>query len=119
MTDSILTKTKLALDIEESYTEFDIPIIMHINSAFATLTQLGVGPVNGFEIQDASTTWETYIVADKNLNSVKTYIFIRVKLLFDPPPTSFASEALKKQADEIEWRLNIYSEGKAEDVSVI
>lgn len=109
--DSILKQTKKVLGVPEDYDVFDTDILMHINTAFATLHQLGVGPVNGFMITDDATTWDNYTDADLNLNSVKSYIFLRVKLLFDPPPTSFAIEALQTQIKEFEWRLNVHAEG--------
>jgi hypothetical protein len=103
--DSILNKTKKAIGIGADYTPFDVDIIMHINSVFAVLTQLGVGPVGGFEIEDDTPTWETYTGGDKELNMVKSLMYARVRLLFDPPTTGYGLEHLKKVADEYEWRL--------------
>jgi len=107
--ESILTSTKDALLLAEDYTHFDSQIIMHINSAFSTLQQLGVGPANGFQIVDKQEKWtDLFPVGDPRLNFVHTYIYLRVKLVFDPPATSFAIEALDKQVKELEWRFTIY-----------
>lgn len=111
MTESILNSTKKVLGLDSSYTAFDQDIIMHINSVFATLNQLSVGPDAGFSITDSSSTWESYLGANKNLNSVKSYMYLKVRLLFDPPATSFAIDSMQKQANEYEWRLNAHMEG--------
>ena len=110
MSDSILLRTKKSLDIPEDYDVFDGNIIMHINSVFATLTQLGLGPADGFEIEDATTTWNDYLGTNIRYNSVKTYMYLRVKLLFDPPATSFHLTSLNEQKNELEWRLSVLRE---------
>lgn len=110
MSDSILTSTKKVLGIEEDYTAFDVDVMMHINSTFATLNQLGIGPVNGFAIEDAQPTWSDFIGDELKLNSVKTYVFLKVRILFDPPTTSYLIESLRKQSQELEWRLNVVRE---------
>jgi hypothetical protein len=110
VTDSILTSTKKVLGIEETYTAFDVDILMHINSVFSTLHQLGIGPVEGFLVEDVEPTWETFLGTDKRLNSVKTYTYLKVRILFDPPATSYLIESLRKQAEEFEWRLNVMRE---------
>jgi|SRR5580765_2981461 len=107
---SILTSTKKILGIAEDYTVFDLDIITHINTAFSTLTQLGVGPSNGFMIEDESATWDDFIVDDLQYNSVKSYVFLRVRQLFDPPSTSYLIAAYDKQIQELEWRLNVHRE---------
>src|SRR5690348_398765 len=84
---------------------------MHINTAFSMLNQLGVGPEAGFAIEDAVPTWDTFLGDDLRLNAVKTYVYLRVRLLFDPPSTSFVIEAINKQITELEWRLNVQREG--------
>lgn len=109
--DSILDSTKKILGIDKDDTAFDVDILMHINSVFSTLSQLGIGPVTGFAIEDASTTWDEFLSGDLHLNSVKTYIYLRVRLLFDPPTTSFTIDAMKQQLQELEWRLNVQREG--------
>jgi hypothetical protein len=112
MEQSILTSTKKILGIAEDYTVFDHDIITHINTAFSTLTQLGVGPPEGFMIEDASALWTDFdpIDDDRNYNAVKSYIFLRVRLLFDPPTTSYLITALERQLQELEWRLNVHRE---------
>lgn len=110
MTQSILDSVKKVCGIEASYTAFDIDIIMHINSVFSTLNQLGVGPVNGFMIDDATATWDQFLGADPRLNHIKSYMYLRVRLLFDPPATSFTIEALKDQYKELEWRISVQRE---------
>ena len=119
MSDSILISTKKILGIAADYTAFDVDIITHINSAFATLNELGVGPADGFMIFDDQTTWDAYLQFDFKLNAVKTYVYLRVRLLFDPPTTSYMINALKEQREELEWRLNVIREYglSAEEVS--
>jgi len=113
VTDSILDGTKKALGIGYEYVEFDPDIIMHINSVFSTLQQLGVGEdhENSFMILDNTSTWTEFIGTEKNVNAVKSYMYLRVRLLFDPPATSFAQDSMQKQAQELEWRLNVQMEG--------
>ncbi|MCA1806423.1 MAG: hypothetical protein LC687_00955 [Actinobacteria bacterium] len=106
MSNSILTSTKKVLGIEEEYTAFDVDISMHINSVFATLNQLGLGPEDGFMMVDKTDTWSAFFNDDPRLNSIKTYVYLKVRLLFDPPGTSYLIQALERQADELTWRLN-------------
>lgn len=113
MNPSILNSVKKVLGIAEDYKAFDEDIIMHINSTFGTLSQLGVGPPDGFFIEDDKARWTDYLGLDKNLNQVKTYIYLKVRLLFDPPATSFAQDSMKKQIEEFEWRINVHQEGRA------
>lgn len=108
---SILTSTKKVLGIEENYTAFDVDILMHINSVFSTLHQLGIGPIEGFAVDDATAMWSHFLGTDPRFNSVKTYTFLKVRILFDPPGTSYLIESLRKQAEELEWRLNVTREG--------
>lgn len=111
MEQSILTSTKKILGIAEDYTVFDLDIITHINSAFSILTQLGVGPAAGFMIDDATAVWTEFIVEeDFQYNSVKSYVFLRVRQLFDPPSTSYLISAVERQISELEWRLNVHRE---------
>lgn len=107
---SILTSVKKNLGLDASYTAFDPDIVMYINSTFSTLTQLGVGPSFGFQIEDATTTWDAFIGEDPRFNSVKTYVTLCVRLLFDPPQTGYLVDALQKQKQELEWRLNVQRE---------
>jgi hypothetical protein len=110
MEQSILTSTKKILGINEDYTVFDLDIITHINTAFSTLTQLGVGPAEGFMINDAETSWDDFVVDDLEYNSVKSYVFLKTRQLFDPPQTSYLITAMEKQIEELEWRLNVHRE---------
>jgi len=105
--ESILDSTKKVLGIDPSYTAFDVDIIMHINSTFGKLHQLGIGPVQGFMIMDKTPVWEDFLGADSvTLNGVKSFVYLSVRLLFDPPPTSFGIAAFERQIDELAWRLN-------------
>lgn len=108
--DSILDSVKKMLGIASDYTEFDVDIILHINSVFSTLNQLAVGPETGFIIEDKNAKWSDFIGEDPALSSVKSYVYLRVRLLFDPPTTSFAIESFKSQIQELEWRLNVQTD---------
>lgn len=110
MSDSILESTKKNLNLASDYTAFDQDVIMYINSVFSTLNQLGVGPVEGFMIEDDASTWDAFLEGDPRLNHVKTYIYLRVRMLFDPPTTGYHVEAMKEQIKELEWRLNVQRE---------
>ena len=105
--DSILTSIKKLLGIEEEYTQFDSDIIMHINTVFLNLTQLGVGPAEGFLIEDDSATWGDFVGDSNQLQAVKTYVYLKVKLLFDPPLSSSVTESINRIISELEWRLNV------------
>lgn len=107
METSILTSIKKMLGIAEDYTEFDEDIITHINSVFLNLTQLGVGPEEGFMIEDDTAVWEDFIDDSIRLQAVKTYIYLKVKLLFDPPLSSSVTESFTRMIAELEWRLNV------------
>lgn len=112
--ESILTSIKKLLGITEDYTHFDPDLIMHINSVLMILTQLGVGPSEGFTIEDETATWNDF-VQDSNLECVKSYIHLKVKLLFDPPLSSAHIESINRMISEFEWRLNIAVDpGKSE-----
>lgn len=108
--ESILDETKKTLGIAQSMTVFDTDIRMHINSAIGTLSQLGIGPEGGFEIEDNTETWADFLSTDLMLSPVKSYVFLRVKLLFDPPSNSWTSVAMKEQIEQLEWRLNVVRE---------
>jgi hypothetical protein len=112
MEQSILLSTKKILGIAADYTVFDLDVITHINSAFSTLTQLGVGPAEGFMIEDETSEWSEFLGddPDKQFNAVKTYVFLRVRQLFDPPTTSYLISAVDQQIKELEWRLNVHRE---------
>lgn len=110
MTESILTSTKKNIGIEESYTAFDPDIIMHINSVFSTLNQLGIGPEEGFAIEDEDAVWDDFLDGDLRLNSVKTYMYLRVRILFDPPTNGYLVTAYQEEIRQLEWRINIVRE---------
>jgi len=111
--ESILDSTKKVIGLAEDNTDFDVDIIMHINTAFSTLNQLGVGPDDGFAIEDADAVWSDFLMDVLPLNNIKTYVYLRVRMLFDPPTTSFTIAAMEKQIEELEWRINVYREGVA------
>lgn len=122
MHESILNTITTMLGPEEDYEAFVTDIIVHINSALSILTQLGVGPPRGFRISDSTSTWSEFIPAGReDLESIKDYVYLRVKLIFDPPTNAAAMEAIKEQIKEFEWRLNVAieyastSEGEEED----
>lgn len=105
--ESILTSIKKLLGIAEEYEHFDSDLIMHINSVFSILTQLGVGPEKGFMVTDKSAVWEDFIPSAVKLQMVKSYMHLRVKLLFDPPLGSAVIEAMNRQISELEWRIEV------------
>lgn len=105
--DSILTSTKKLLGIAEEDTSFDTDIIMHINTVFSILTQLGVGPPEGFSIEDNSTVWTDYIQANPRLELIKSYMYMKVRLMFDPPLSSSVTQILNERIAELEWRINV------------
>ena len=110
MSDSILTSTKVALGIEEDDPSFDPELIMFINAVFLDVSQLGVGPALGFEIQDAAATWDQLLGEDLNLNAVKTLVHLKVRLIFDPPSTGPLTTAVEKLIDQMVWRINVHRE---------
>ena len=113
ISESILESTKKVLGLDADNTDFDVDVLMHINSVFSTLQQLGIGPEEGFAIEDDTAVWSDFLEEVKLLNNVKTYVYLRVRMLFDPPTTSFAIDAMRKQIEELEWRINVYREGVA------
>lgn len=108
--ESILISIKKLLGVSADYTVFDPDIIMHINAVFMTLNQLGVGPSKGFRIEDDLAVWKDYITDEDDLDGVKTYIYLKVKLVFDPPLNSAILESMKQSVNEFEWRLNVQAE---------
>ena len=115
---SILASTKAALGMTEDYKAFDQQIIMHINSIFSILQQMGVGPKEGFAIKDDSTFWSDYTDNDLELQMVQSYMYCRVRILFDPPINASLLDALKTQYQELEWRLNVAVDPGKKDVDV-
>ena len=117
MEESILTSIKKLLGIEEEYEHFDPDIIIGINTALNILTQLGVGPIVGFSINDKTTNWKDFIPDISKFEMVKTYIHLKTKLLFDPPMSAAVIDVIKLQIQELEWRLNNQAES-VEEVNV-
>jgi hypothetical protein len=115
VTDSILDSVKKVLGLDPSYTVFDADVILHINTMFSVVNQLGIGPDAGFMIVDNTATWDTFIhtSTDPRLNMVKSYVYLRVRMLFDPPSTSFVISAMNEQIRELEVRMSIKREGEA------
>lgn len=103
--DSILNSIKKLLGIAESDNHFDADIIIHINSVFSILTQLGVGPVNGFVISDEEATWSDFVEIDDTFEAIKTYTYLQVRLLFDPPSNSTVLDSMTRKIAEYEWRI--------------
>ena len=110
MEDSILISTKKILGIESNYDVFDLDIITHINSSLSIVCQLGIGPTEGLAIEDEFTDWSELNIPQNQLSMVRTYVFLRVRMLFDPPTTSFHIEAMENQIKEHENRLSYYRE---------
>lgn len=105
--DSILSSVKKMLGISEDDDYFDIDIIPQINTVFMILNQLGVGPTTCFSIKDKTSVWNDFLSGNTSIEAVKTYVYQKVKLVFDPPTTSALYDALKRNTDELEWRLNV------------
>lgn len=111
--ESILTSIKKQLGIDKEYTQFDDEIIMHINSVFTTLTQLGVGPSTGFHIEDESSIWTDFVADMSKIYAIQTYVYMKVRLIFDPASLQSATlAAFERQIQEFEWRLNVAVESK-------
>jgi hypothetical protein len=110
MTSSILNSTKKILGLDYTYTAFDTDIITHINAAFSVLNQLGIGPEVGFTIEDETSDWVDFVVPVNQLNLIKTYVYLKVRAVFDPPQTSYLIEAMERQIKECEWRLSVFRE---------
>lgn len=104
---SILSSTKKILGLAPEYTAFDLDVITGINTALSTLAQIGVGPPEGLYVEDDIAEWGDLLGADPRLNMVKTYVHLRVRLIFDPPQTSFGIDSAQKQIDQMEWRLQV------------
>lgn len=113
MEESILISTKKILGLSAEYTVFDPEVLTHINAAFFILHQLGVGPDDGFVVEDDTATWSQFELLDgseNSINLIKTYVYLKVRMLFDPPQTSFLIEAQENQITQYEWRLNVARE---------
>lgn len=105
--DSILTSIKKMLGIPEEYEQFDMDLIIHINSVLGILTQIGVGPSEGYFITSKTNTWNELLLTSSQFEMVKSYIYLKVRLLFDPPTSSAAVESAKQLISELEWRLSV------------
>ena len=105
--ESILTSIKKMLGITEEYKHFDADLIMHINSVFMILNQIGVGPSRGFSFIWEDEVWIDFIPDDSRLELVKSYMHLKVKLIFDPPLGSAVIEAMNRMISEFEWRLSV------------
>ena len=111
--DSILTSIKKLLGIAQECTDFDMDLIIHINSVLMILTQLGVGPEKGFKIKDSRDLWEDFLEDDlSKLEAVRTFVYLKVRLIFDPPSNSAVIESINRTISELEWRLNVAAESK-------
>lgn len=108
--DSILNTIKKMLGLDSSYTAFDNDLIIFINGVFMTLNQIGIGPTGGFFIEGSNAVWSDFLGETSTLEAVKTYIFLKVKLMFDPPTTSAVLDSMYRQAEEQESRLKIQAE---------
>ena len=113
--DNILSSIKKLLGIPTEETAFDSDIIMHINSVFMILNQLGIGPSDGFTISDDYALWSDFIPDGQNLELVRSYMYMKVRLMFDPPSSSAVLSAMEKSISEFEWRLNVQAETKTEE----
>ena len=110
MENSILTSTKKILGVGEDYTAFDPDIITFINSTLSIIDQLGIGPAGGFVIEDEDAEWTSLELPENQMNLLRTYVFLKVRILFDPPTTSFLIDAMNKQIQEYEYRLSYLRE---------
>lgn len=108
--DSILTSIKKLLMLAEDDTSFDADIIMHINTVIAVLNQFGVGPDTGFTITDKTATWQELLGSYPNLDSVRSYVYLKVKMIFDPPSSGAVIESMNRVIGELEWRINATAE---------
>lgn len=112
---SILDDVKKMLGLGEWDEAFDSEIIMHINSVFMTLNQLGVGPPEGYAIRDRASEWEDFVSDRPDIEAIKSYTYLKVRLLFDPPSSSFVLESIKSMASEFEFRLNVQVDRRDSD----
>lgn len=110
MEQSILTSTKKILGLDPTYTQFDLDVLTHINTVFSRLTELGIGDPAGFFIEDESAEWDDFLGGDPILGQVKSYVYLRVRMLWDPPSTSYHIAAMQEEIRQMEWRMNVYRE---------
>lgn len=110
MDESILTSVKKILGISEEYTNFDTDLIIHINSVLSVLTQLGVGPEAGFSISDKTAKWTDWLTVTPTIEMVKSYVYLKVRKIFDPPSSSALAESMDHLISELEFRLYVATE---------
>lgn len=110
LNESILSSVKKLLNLPEAYTDFDEDIVLHINSALDTIQQLGVGPIEHYEIESKANLWSEFIGDVKFINFVKTAVWLDVRLVFDPPTTSFQIESFQKRLEQLHWRLRVQAD---------
>lgn len=108
--DSVLLSVKKMIGIPKDYDAFDTDIILNINTVFDGLNQMGVGPEEGFSISDDSTEWSEFLTFDRNSEMVKTYMYLKVRMLFDPPTNTSLANVYQEQLKEYEWRLLIFAD---------
>lgn len=113
MDHSILNVTKRMVGVDPSLTVYDLNILTHINSVFARLQTLGIGPVDGYMIEDDAPTWDDFLLGDRRLNSVKSYMYLSVRIMFDPPQTQYLVASMQEQIEKMEWLLNVTREEDA------
>lgn len=104
---NILSSVKLSLGITDEYTHFDQQIVMCINTVFSTLYQLGIGSKGGYRITTGDEEWTDLLGDDPRIDFVKDYVVLRVKMIFDPPTSGVLVDALKRDIDELTWRINV------------
>lgn len=114
--ESILNSIKKMLGPTDVYTQFDVDIITHINTAFKDLKRLGVGPSNGFIIEDDTTVWTDFITDPIKCADAKTYVYLSVKLVFDPPTNSSVLKAMQERLDKLEWTMSVDAETEETEV---
>lgn len=113
MEESILISIKNMLGPDSDYDVFDNDIVMQINSAISVLTQLGVGPDEGFIVTGPDETWDQFLSARKDIEMAKNFVYMKVKMIFDPPANSFVLSNMKESCDEIGWRLSVATDKSA------
>lgn len=116
MNESILISIKKLLGLTANDNSFDTDIIIHINTALMVLNQLGVGPEEGFSIESSEEDWSDFVDDKEHLDAIKTYIYLKVKIVFDPPQHGPTEDALKESIREYEWRLNVKAENAEKGV---
>lgn len=103
--DSILNTIKKMLGVDADYTAYDVDIIVNINSSLATLSQLGAGPSGGFQIDSKDDEWSDYFTDIIERSSSITFVYLKAKIVFDPPASSTVLEAYQRSIDELSWRI--------------